>query len=195
PDGDLDEWADQMIQDCGRLGEAELVLAHAESGFLQLQQTEERTFDAWVATRQMPTEWREREDFAWWTAALTRRVAPELDGLLAAGPEVRRRLALLPHGATPADLATTDPAVDEHYRRLGSLHARRMANQASYPPNAAIGGVAFQLYLDVLGLLIAWMLKHLDRGAEPGDPRSDAAVARPGLASPPSRERHPESIA
>src|SRR5262249_61063040 len=98
-------------------------------------------------------------------------------------------------GAARGDSPPTAPAVDEPYRRLGSLHARRMANQASYPPHAAIDGVAFQLYLDVLGLLLAWMLKHLDRGAEPGDPRSDAAVARPGLASPPSRERHPESIA
>jgi hypothetical protein len=37
PMGDaLARWADEVIQECSRLGEAELVLAQAETGYLQL---------------------------------------------------------------------------------------------------------------------------------------------------------------
>ncbi|HEX5416373.1 MAG TPA: hypothetical protein VFZ25_11955, partial [Chloroflexota bacterium] len=169
PSKTLDAWADEVIQACGRLGEAELVLAQAETGYVQLQSSGEWTFDVWGATRRMSTEWREREDFAWWTAALARRVAPDLEDLLATRPQMAWRLrTLAPRGETPADLSTTDPVLDDYYRRLGQIFARRMSNQCGYPPSASIGGVTFQLYHDLLGLLIGWLLKHLDRFAALG---------------------------
>jgi hypothetical protein len=196
PGTQMDAWADEVIPACGRLGEAELVLAQAESGYVQLHPSGERAFDAWVATRRMPTEWREREDFAWWTDALARRVAPDLDELLAARPELARRLqSLAPPGETPADLATTAPLVDDYYRQLGRVFVRRMANQSSYPPEASIGGATFQLYLDLLVLLIGWLLKQLDRVAALGEPELGASARRPGLAMPQSEEALVETIA
>ncbi|HEX5501722.1 MAG TPA: hypothetical protein VFW96_03825, partial [Thermomicrobiales bacterium] len=192
----LDTWADRLIRACGRLGEAELVLAHGETGYLQLQQRGEGILDAWVATRRMPTEWREREDFAWWTAALARRFAPDLADLTAARPAMAERLrALVPRGEPTADRYTTDPAIDDYYRRLGTLYARRMANQYSYPADAAIGGVTFQTYLDLLGLLIGWLLRDLDLCAAPGARQFGAAGARAGLATPRSEARLVEALA
>jgi hypothetical protein len=46
---------------------------------------------------------------------MARRVAPDLQALLAVGPEVVRRLrALDVLDETPADLATIDPVVDDY---------------------------------------------------------------------------------
>jgi hypothetical protein len=195
-DEGLEAWADAMILACGGLGEAELVLARCETGYLQLEQRGEDTFAAWVATRRMPTEWREREDFAWWTAALARQSAPELAELLAARPEMQRHLcALVPRPTAPADLAATDPAIDDYYRRLGSLYTRRMANQYSYPDDAAVGGVTFRLYGDLLGLLIGWLLKYLDLAGAADEGHDGAAELRPILAVPQPEARLVEALA
>lgn len=192
----LEAWADAMLRACGRLGEAELVLARCETGYLQLQQRGEDTFAAWVATRRMPTEWREREDFAWWTTVLARQSAPELDELQAAWSAMQRRLsALVPCPAAPSDLAATDPAIDGYYRRLGSLYAMRMANQSSYPDDAAIGGVTFRLYRDLLGLLIGWLLKYLDLGGVTGEEHDGATELRPILATSQPEARLVEALA
>jgi hypothetical protein len=195
-EGEWDAWSDRLIQECGRLGEAELVLAQCETGFLQLQQTGERTFDAWVATRTMPTEWREREDFAWWTAALARRLRPDLDKLAAARPAMTQRLRdLARRRETPADWRATDPAIDDDYRQLGAVYAARMSNQYSYPAGASIGGITFQIYLDLLGLLIGWLLKHLDGYTALGERQEGTADPRPGLATPQSEAGLVEALA
>ncbi|MDP9374305.1 MAG: hypothetical protein M3Q65_17985 [Chloroflexota bacterium] len=185
PGGDrFDEWAERFIQECGRLGEAELVLAGCETGFLQIQHGGERLFDAWVATRRMPTEWREREDFAWWAASLARRTEREWQELAADRPQVRQQLrALVGCGALPGDVYMTTPALDDYYRRLGLLHARRMAHQHSYPDDAAIGGCTFGLYRDLLARLIGWALRDLDLCVARGE-NERAIRAGQGLAVP-----------
>jgi hypothetical protein len=157
-------WADDLLEASGRLAQAELIVAQSDAGFLQLQASSDRTFDAWATTNRMPTEWREHEDFAWWTAALIRRDVPTLTRLMAADSDVKQRLhAFVRDFPQPTEVYFTEPAIDDYYRQLGSLHARRMANQTTYPPHVAIGGISFALYLDLIGLTIGWLLKDLDR--------------------------------
>src|SRR4051794_11636454 len=54
----LDRWGERFLQECGWLAEAELVLAHCETGFMRMVETGPNRFDAWIATKRVPTSWR-----------------------------------------------------------------------------------------------------------------------------------------
>lgn len=184
PGADLDGWAEGFLRDCGRLGAADLILADLETGYLQVQARDERLFDAWIATSRLPAERRERADFDWWANALRARTAAELRALTAERPQVRRQhRTFTAERGLPADAYTTTPPIDDHYRRCGALAVRRMGHQHSYPPDAAIGGITFQFYLDLLATLIGWLARDLDLrasgGAADGVPESEAALAVP----------------
>ena len=75
---DLDGWAVRFLAACGLLAESELVLAHCEGGFLQAVEGRHGAFDAWIATKRVPTSWRERADVDWWAAMLRLRHEPDL---------------------------------------------------------------------------------------------------------------------
>ncbi len=77
-DAGMDGWGERFLQACGRLAEAELVLAHCETGFMRLVEDGHGTFDAWIATKRAPTSWRERADIDWWAAWLAQRHAPSV---------------------------------------------------------------------------------------------------------------------
>jgi hypothetical protein len=77
-DSTLDAWADQVLLECDRLTEGEQVLAHCETGFMRMQQAGPKDFSVWIASKKMPTEWREREDLAWWTNALAKTYEREM---------------------------------------------------------------------------------------------------------------------
>lgn len=188
PDDGLDAWVERFVRDCAHLDDAELVLRGCETGHLRLRQAGD-AFDAWPATGGMPTEWREREDFAWWGGLLDQRVAPELAARAADRPGVRERLrALVADHDGPIPLTTGDAGVDGSYRRLGTLHVQRMAHQQGYPPDASIEGVTVGFYLDLIACLIGWALAEVDLavGTEergtlsaaslPPIPRHEAAV-------------------
>src|SRR5262245_18218402 len=61
PESTLDAWADQVLLECDRLSACEQVLAHCETGFMRMQAGEQQDFSVWIASKKMPTEWRERE--------------------------------------------------------------------------------------------------------------------------------------
>lgn len=152
----LEAWAERFLQECGRLAEAELVLAHCETGFMRMIDDGNGRFDAWIATKRAPTSWRERADIDWWAAWLAKRHEPELRALNAARP----------------DTESGESGNQAYYRRLAGLHLKRMSYQLGYPPEAAIGGCTIQMYCDVLGMLIARALQARDRGEE-ATPRSE----------------------
>jgi len=156
---DLDRWSVQLLHECERLAEAEVVLAHCESGFMQAADDGHGTFDAWIATRRAPTRWRERADVDWWAASLATRHQPELRA-----------------AKTERSASDHDGLADEaHYRRVAGAHLKTMAYQLGYPPAASIDGCTVQTCLDVLCSLIGWALQARDRG-ELAAPRSEAGV-------------------
>jgi hypothetical protein len=91
-DSGLDDWADQVLGECDRLTAGEQVLAYCESGFMRMQQGGERDFYAWVASKKMPTEWREREDLAWWMNALARSYEGETREIAAENGAIQQEL-------------------------------------------------------------------------------------------------------
>lgn len=152
-------WGERFLQACGRLAEAEQVLAHCERGFMLLVDDGHGRFDAWIAAKRLPTSWRERADVEWWASWLARRHEPERLAL-----ESERAL-FTGHG----------PDEDGYYRQLADLHLKTSAYQLGYPPEATIGGCSIQTHLDVLSRLIARALQAHDRG-EALAPRSESAL-------------------
>jgi hypothetical protein len=152
-------WGEHFLDECGRLAEAELVLAHCETGFMRLVDDGNGTFDAWIATKRTPTSWRERADIDWWASWLVRRHEPELHALRSERP----------------DTVSSDPGDDASYRRIAAVQLKIMAYQLGYPPDAAIGGCTIQTYRDILAVLISWALQERDRGEAPA-PRSEHSL-------------------
>jgi hypothetical protein len=163
PDSTLDAWADQVLPECDRLSEGEQVLAHCETGFMRMQQGGQQDFYAWIASKKMPTEWREREDLAWWTNALAKTYEREMQELAVEKVSIQQQLDAFA-GQWQTDMAVyrTTHEIDDYYRRLGMLRVKSMACHFLYPPQTLIGGCTVELYRNVLSILIGWALKHLD---------------------------------
>jgi hypothetical protein len=157
----LDAWADQVLLECERLTAGEQVLAHCETGFMKMQQGEQKHFSVWIASKKMPTEWREREDIAWWTNALAKTYEREMQEL--AGEKVSIQLdAFASQWQADVSVYRTTQEIDDYYIRLGMLHVKGMACHFLYPAQTVIGGCTVELYRNVLAVLIGWALKHLD---------------------------------
>lgn len=71
---DLDAWATDFLACCDDLARAELVLAHAETGFMRLQAVGPDHLEARIAQRAAPLRWRERADDVWWAGWLETHV-------------------------------------------------------------------------------------------------------------------------
>src|SRR5438105_218894 len=163
PDSTLDAWADQVLLECDRLTAGEQVLAHCEAGFMRMQQGEQKDFSVWIASKKMPTEWREREDLAWWTNALARTYAREMQELAVEKGSIQQQLeAFASEWQAGVSVYRTTQEIDDYYTRLGRLRVKSMACQLLYPAHTLIGGCTVELYGNVLAVLIGWALKQLD---------------------------------
>jgi hypothetical protein len=162
-DSSLDTWADLVLLECDRLAAGEQVLAHCETGFMSMQQGGQRDFHVWVASKKMPTEWRERADLAWWTNALATTYEREMQELAAEKVSIQQLLdAVAGQWQAGITIYRTTPEIDAYYMRLGMLRVKSMACHLLYPAQTLIGGCTVELYKDVLAALIGFALKHLD---------------------------------
>ena len=163
PDNTLDAWADHFLLECDRLAAGEQVLAYCETGFMQMQQRGEQDFSAWIASKKMPTEWREREDLAWWTNALAKTDERERQELAVEYVSIRHLLdAFAKSWQADGPAYRTTREIDDYYSRLGMLRVRCMACHLLYPASTLIGGCTVELYRNVLAVLIGLALKHFD---------------------------------
>jgi hypothetical protein len=162
-DSTLDAWADQVLQECDRLAAGEQVLAHCESGFMRMQQGGQKDFYAWIASKKMPTEWREREDIEWWTNALAKTNESEMQELAVERVSIQQQLdEFASEWQADVNVYRTTPEIDDYYMRLGMLRVKSMACHFLYPAQTLIGGCTVELYGKVLAVLIGMALKHLD---------------------------------
>lgn len=173
--------AERFLADCDQLALASQILAQCASGHLQLQQRAPRAFVAWATSRRLSPEQRERADCDWWSAYVTRQVAPRLATLLAERDRVRALLGQEGAPTTePERYRASDPSVERYYRQLGQTHVARFACQHCYPADAMIGGASFGRYTDILALLIGWLHREYDRLPSGGDyipaPRDEGAM-------------------
>ena len=163
PESTLDAWADQVLLECDSLAEGEHVLAHCETGFMRMQQGGRKDFSVWIASKKIPTEWREREDLEWWTNALARTYEREMQELAVEKVSLQQQLdAFASEWQADVTVYRTTREIDDYYRRLGMLRVKSMAHHFLYPAQTLIGGCTVELYRNVLAVLIGWALKHLD---------------------------------
>src|SRR5579863_200211 len=159
----LDAWADQVLLECDCLAEGEQVLAHCETGFMRMQQGGQKDFYVWIASKKMPTEWREREDIAWWTNALAKTYEREMQELAVENVSIQQQLdAFASQWQADVTVYRTTQEIDDYYMRLGMVRVKSMACHLLYPAQTLIGGCTIELYRNVLAVLIGWALKHLD---------------------------------
>ncbi len=162
-DDTLNMWADATLQACGLLVQAERILDYCETGFLRMQQSGD-TFNVWVASKKMPTEWREQEDLSIWTNILTQTYASAMHALQSERTQIQQQLihAAEQWDGQADDLYITTRTVDDYYHRLGLLHVKSMVPYNTYLASTTIGGCTFAVYRDVLSVLIGLALKHCD---------------------------------
>jgi len=162
-DSTLDAWADQVLLECDRLTAGEQVLAHCETGFMRMQQGGPKDFSVWIASKNMPTEWRERADLAWWTNALAKTYERAMQELAVEKGAIQQQLdAFASEWQADVPVYRTTQEIDDYYSRLGRLRVKNMACHLLYPAQTLIGGCTVELYRNVLAVLIGWALKHLD---------------------------------
>jgi hypothetical protein len=162
-DTTLDAWAGQVLLECDRLAAGEQVLAHCETGFMSMQQGGQKDFSTWIASKKMPTEWREREDLEWWTSALAKTYEREMQELAIEKVFIKQQLdAFASEWQAGVTAYRTTREIDDYYMRLGLLRVQSMACHFLYPDQTLIGGCTVELYRNVLAVLIGWALKQLD---------------------------------
>ena len=163
PASALEAWADHILLECASLAEGEQILAHCETGFMRMQQGAQKDFSVWVASKKMPTEWRERADIAWWTHALAKTYERETQELAVEKVSIQPQLdGFVDQWQVGAPIYRTTPQIDDYYARLGLLQVKKMAHHFLYPAQTLLGGCTIELYQNVLAVLIGWALKHLD---------------------------------
>jgi hypothetical protein len=164
PSSTLDARADQILLECDRLSAGEQVLAYCKTGFMRMGQGgQEQHFSVWIASKKMPTEWREREDLTWWTNTLATTYERERQNLALEKAALQPQLdAFASQWSADAPVYRTTPVLDDYYRRLGRLWVKCMACHLLYPAQTLIGDCTIERYGNVLAVLIGWALKHLD---------------------------------
>ncbi len=181
----LDAWADTTLQACAQLAEAESILAYCDSGFMHMQQGHDTDFNVWIASKKMPTEWREQEDIASWTHFLEQTNAPEMQALSSERAYMQQQLALFlaqrHEQSLNQSLYQTTPAIDNYYHHLGAQHIKSMPPYNTYPASATIGGCTFAVYRDTLAALLGMALKQRDLSQialnQPPTPKQSRALA------------------
>ncbi len=160
----LDTWAESTLQTCSSLVEVERILGYCDSGFMRMQQGSNADYNVWVASKKMPTEWREHEDLVEWTNFLKQPYAPEMHTLHAEKASIEQQLAAFGEqwNGQVSSLYKTTRTIDDYYHRLGALYVKSMVSFTTYPASTLLGGCTFAVYRDVLGVLIGLTLKQMD---------------------------------
>jgi hypothetical protein len=163
-DDTLDIWADTLLQACNGLAEGERILDYCETGFIRMQQGNDAEYNAWIASKKMPTEWHERADLKWWTKLLAQPYITELHALREEKELIQRQLDIFVEqwDGHISDVYKTTRTLDDYYRRLGVLSVKTMVCYDEYPPSVSIGGCTFAEYREILSELVGYVLKYSD---------------------------------
>src|SRR5437762_6691434 len=130
---------------------------------MKMEHGGQKDFYVGIVSKKMPTEWREREDLAWWTNALAKTYEREMQELAVEKVSIQQQLdAFASQWQADVTVYRTTQEIDDYYIRLGMVRVKSMACHFLYPAQTLIGGCTVELYRNVLAVLIGWALKHLD---------------------------------
>ena len=158
------QWADAVIQSCGRLAICEAILALHRYGLVELSMPSPRTIHVKVGQRDLgvePLEANERRIFGDLAEEIDQHIR---DQLRAIRPDI---LALMAPLVSPWERHfiqyDTIPEVDSYFHDQGHLWARThyQPGQDAFPPQATFGDLPFELYREGVVHVISWTLKHI----------------------------------
>ena len=158
------QWADAVIQSCGRLAICEAILALHRYGLVELSMPSPRTIHVKVGQRDLgvePLEANERRIFGDLAEEIDQHIR---DQLRAIRPDI---LALMAPLVSPWERHfiqyDTIPEVDSYFHDQGHLWARihYQPGQDAFPPQATFGDLPFELYREGVVHVISWTLKHI----------------------------------
>lgn len=159
------EWADSVIQHCGRLGSCQMMLDLCRYGLADLSTPSLGELRFSLRGSALGVEAMEREEFE-----VFRELAVEIDNQAWSDIWSHRNDIMMQMNPLVSPWREhyiqyqTNPEIDGYYEALGLLWARRHyePGQDAFPPDITFGGLPFTLYKAVVVELIGWALKHMD---------------------------------
>lgn len=158
------QWADAVIQSCGRLAICEAILGLHRYDLVELAMPSPRTIQVKVGQRELgvePLEADERRIFGDLAEEIDQHIREQL---LAIRPEI---LGLMAPLVSPWEghfiQYDTIPEVDNYFHDQGHLWARShyQPGQDAFPPHATFGDLPFEVYREGVVHAISWTLKHI----------------------------------
>ena len=158
------QWADAVIQGCGRLGMCEMLLNLHRYGLVELSMPCPKVIHATVSLGEVGIEAIEAEELR-----IFRGLAMEMDQQMrdhnmAIRPSI---MALMSPLVSPWQSHfiqyETNPDIDYFFRSQGFLWARAHyePGQDAFPPHVTFGDLSFKLYKQAVVEVVAWVLKHI----------------------------------
>ena len=158
------QWADAVVQNCGRLGICEMILNLHKFGLVDLSIPSPKAIHAKVSLREVGIEAVEADEFRIFPEIATEMDQQFRDRNVAFWPSIRELMAPL---VSPWEehfiQYDTNADIDNYFRSQGLLWARAHyePGQDAFPPDALFGGLPFTLYQEAVIEIIAWALKHI----------------------------------
>jgi hypothetical protein len=157
------QWADSVLQHCGRLGLCEHLIEVCRVGLGAIEAVGPDRYIFRYTSDPVGLELLEREDGAWFQGLVSKLQEDELGALEKDKPKVRGLISGLVKPWNDAYIQyEAHPEVDAYYEREGILFAQKMFGQDSFSGDAVFGGEPFDLYRGTVGVLVGWCLKHVD---------------------------------
>ena len=158
------QWADAVIQSCGRLAICEAILGLHRYGLVELSMSSPKTIHVKVGQRELGVEPLEANEHRIFADLAEEIDQPIRDQLLAIRPGIMSLMAPL---VSPWEghfiQYDTVPEVDSYFHGQGHLWARThyQPGQDAFPPQTTFGGIPFEVYREGVVHVISWTLKHI----------------------------------
>ena len=158
------EWAEAVIQNCGRLGSCEMLIELHKYGLMDLSMPSPGVIHAKTADGQVGVEYVEASEFR-----IFKDLAAEIDGRLreqnaSAESNITDQMSLLVSPWREHFIQyQASPDIDAYFQTQGLLWARGHyePGQDAFQPHATFGGVPFALYKNAVVEVLGWALKHI----------------------------------
>ena len=158
------QWADAVIQNCGKLGICEMIVSLHRYGLVELSMPSPKVIHATVSNHPTGIEAVEADDFHVFQEMAMEIDQPIRDRNKDIAPDV---MALMSPLVSPWQehfiQYNTNPDIDVFFRNQGLLWARARyePGQDAFPPHAVFGGLPFVLYRESVVEVMGWVLKHI----------------------------------
>lgn len=157
------DWADSVLQHCGRLGICEMLIDMCRAGIAEIVMPTPYTFQFRFTAPRVGIELLEARDSFYVTNLVRESDSTPLREAMSHRPEMIRKMSTLVSRWREHYIQyDTTPEIDDFYRQLGILWTRQTPQNDPLPPEVMLGGLPFAMYAAGVITLTGWALKHLD---------------------------------